>query len=331
MSKSIIAALFALVTLLVPAPGAFAEDTPATLDAELDADATTLTEPTSLIRISPVSNRINIKGGQALDYSLTVTNIGGIGFKFTVYSAPYSVINDQYEEDFSNETARTQLSRWIKFYDDNGSLVDTYTGFLEADAKKTINYRVDVPEDIPAGGQYAAIFAQTDSSSISTEENKTGINTISRLAMPIYAKTDGETNETSEIADYKVPFFLTSGPITVSSLIKNTGNTDFIAKYSYSVKSITGGDICTEEDERIVLPEETGRRASFSCNDISAMGIFKVSYKVEAPGQIKEETHLVIVLPIYMIIIAIILLTLLIVWIIILIRKRRERKSRLVV
>lgn len=333
MLKSLIATLVAFATLFATAPGVFAEELLDSANQSLDSIDQSLdsANSTSLMKISPVSNRIILKAGQSLDYSMSVTNISEIGYKYTVYAAPYSVVNEKYEEDFTNQSTRTQLSRWIKFYADDGSLVDTYDGFIEAGAEKIINYRVSVPEDIPAGGQYAAIFTQTDSSNMGTETNTTGINTVSRLAMLLYGRTNGETNESAEIADYKLPYFLTSGPITASSLVRNTGNTDFLAKYSFSVKSITGADICTEENERVVLPEETGRRSNFSCSDIGTMGIFKVTYKVEVPGQTKEETHLVIVLPVYMIIIAIILLTLLVAWIIILVRKRRERKSRLVV
>ena len=169
------------------------------------------------------------------------------------------------------------------------------------------------------------IFAQTDSNDSDTDSNE--LKTISRVGSIVYGRTDGETRESASITDLSVPGFLLSGPVTVKSIVKNSGNIDFSAVHKFTVKSIVGSELYHEEDSQIVFPD-TSRKATFSWESTQLMGIFRVTYRVEAVDQIQEVTRLVIILPAYMLLIFIILLTIFIIWIIITIRKRRERKSR---
>ncbi len=317
--KALTIGAFALGLAIAPVatPVAYAEDT-----------AASPAESSSWIQVTPVSARVVLRPGTELDYSLIVSNVGTDSFNFTVYAAPYTIVDEDYNVSFSNETNRSQIVRWIKFINDDGSLTDTYKGSVAPGAKKSVNYRVTVPNDIPAGGQYATIFAQTEPSD--TESNTSGLKTVSRIGMVVYGRTEGETDEAAEITEYHLPGFLTNGPVKASSVVKNSGNTDIEARYSYTVSSIVGGELYKEETAYNILPD-TSRRQEFTWENTQPMGIFNVTYRVEALGEIREESHLLVILPIYMIVIAIILLTVLTIWIIILVRKRRERKSRLMV
>ncbi len=317
--KALTVGAFALGMAIAPiaAPVAYAEDT-----------TTTSTESSSWIQVSPVSARVVLRPGTELDYSLIVSNVGTDSFNFSVYAAPYTIIDEDYNVSFSNETNRSQIVRWIKFINDDGSLVDTYKGSVAPGAKKSVNYRVTVPNDIPAGGQYATIFAQTEPAE--TDANTSGLKTVSRIGMVVYGRTEGETEEAAEITEYHLPTFLTGGPVKASSVVKNTGNTDIEARYTYTINSIVGSEVHKKETAYNILPD-TSRRQEFSWDNSQPMGIFKATYRVEVLGEVHEETHLLIILPIYMIVIAIILLTVLTIWIIMLVRKRRERKSRLMV
>lgn len=282
----------------------------------------------SWIQVTPVSSRVVLRPGQALEYSMVVSNIGTDTFKYSVYTAPYSIVDEDYNVSFSNETNRTQLSRWIQFINEDGSVTDKYTGSLAPNEKHTVNYRITVPEDVPAGGQYATIFAQTDADDKDTASS--GIKTVSRIGLVVYGRTNGETNESAEIVDYSVPSFMLNGPITATSKVKNTGNTDIEIKQKFTVKNIFG-NVLTEDEQAYNLLPDTERRMNSKWENTSPMGLFWVTYSVSSSAieNAREETRLVIILPIYMIVIMIILLTIIIVWIIILVRKRKERKGRL--
>lgn len=315
---SVAALALGLAAAPVAAPLAYAEE----------ADSSSIPESASWIQVSPVSARVILKPGSELDYSIIVSNVGSDAFNFSVYAAPYTIVDEDYNVSFASETNRSQIVRWIKFINDDGSLVDTYKGSVAAGAKKTVNYRVTVPNDIPAGGQYATIFAQTEPSA--AESNTSGIKTVSRIGMVVYGRTEGETDESAEITDYHMPGFQTGGPVKASSVVKNSGNTDIEARYSYTVNSILGGELFKDEVAYNILPD-TSRRQESVWESTPPMGIFRATYKVEVLGEIREETHLLVILPVYMIVIAIILLTVLTIWIIMLVRKRKERKSRLMV
>ena len=318
LKYGIAALALALTGALAPVTSAFAEE----------EATTTSSNSSSWIQVTPVSSRVVLRPGQELDYSMVVANIGTDKFNYSVYAAPYSVVDEDYNVSFSNETNRTQLSRWIKFIKEDGSTTDTFKGSLEPNEKHTVNYRISVPEDVPAGGQYATIFAQTDNAS----ENKdtSGITTVSRIGLIVYGRTNGETNEQAEITDFAISGFLNQGPITATSKVKNAGNTDIEAKYKFTVKSIFGGTLHEDEQAYNILPD-TERRLNTEWDTTSPMGLFWVTYSVSSSAleTAREETKLVVILPVYMIIIMLILLTILVIWIIMLSRKRKERKGRL--
>ncbi len=283
----------------------------------------------SWIQVTPVSSRIKLLPGSQNEYSVVVKNVGNNAFKFSVTVAPYSVIDEDYNLSFSDETLRTQLTQWIKFINEDGSLIDKFSASIPAGADYAVNYRVSVPDSVPSGGQYAVILVQTD-----TDENVegAGVQTISRVGVVLYGRTDGDTIEESELVSYNIPSFMTDGKINASSVVKNIGNVDFEAKYSFYVKSIIGKDLYSVINKTNLILPDTQRKEEFVWEDTPTIGIFQVNYRVEAHGEIlKDETVFVVLLPIYLIVIMILLLTIIVIWIIVLIRKRKERKSRLLV
>lgn len=314
---------YSLIALALALTGAAAPLTSAYAEGESTESASS-----SWIQVTPVSSRVVLRPGQSLEYSMIVSNIGTGKFNYSVYTAPYSIVDENYNVSFSNETNRTQLSRWIKFIKDDGSTTDKFTGSLEPNEKKTINYRISVPDDVPAGGQYATIFAQTDANESDTQSS--GIVTVSRIGLVVYGRTNGETVDKASVEDFNIPGFMNKGPITATSKVKNEGNTDIEVKYHFTVKSIFGNTLTDDEQAYNVLPD-TERRLNSEWENTSPMGLFWVTYSVSSSAleNTREETKLVVILPIYMIIIMIILLTILVIWIIMMVRKRKERKGRL--
>ncbi len=285
--------------------------------------------PAIWLQISPVSNRVSFSKGGSYDYSFTVSNIGSEAFSYHVYAAPYSVTGEDYNVSFSNETNRTQISRWIKFYDSEGKLGETASFKINPGETQSVAYRVEVPEDIPAGGQYACIFAESDETEGSVSGS--GIKTVSRVGLIVYGRSnDGETIDQATIKDITIPTFMTSGKVSAASTVKNEGNTDFEAVFAVNIKSIFGRQLYEKNSSYNVLPD-TERHISMEWEETPFMGVFQVRYVVRALDQLEDVTRIVIIVPIFVIILVIILLTLIIIWIIILIRKRRERKSRLLV
>lgn len=282
------------------------------------------------LQISPVTNRIVMPtGGGEIIRTLDIYNAGDDTFTYTLYAAPYSVVNESYELNFTDDTARTQLSRWIFFKRDDETFAKTASYTVHPKEKQVITYKINVPDDIPSGGQYASIFAEPGDGPI---DRSTGIQSVTRIGALVFGTTEGTTAEKAEISDFTLTGFLMQGKISTSALIKNSGNTDFSASYTLSVKKLFSGSTVYETPAGAydILPDTT-RRINLEWEETPAFGVFRVSSKVTALDQELEQSKIVLIIPLFAIIVMFILLTILIIWLILLFKKRRAQKAKLIV
>lgn len=288
------------------------------------------------IQISPVSNRVTLNPNDELTYTMTVDNVGSKKFKFRVYAAPYSISNESYDVSFTNETNRTQITRWITFNTNKSAKKDSEkkwakeaTFVVDGHGRQEVEYKISVPKDIPAGGQYAMIFAETVPDDSTPEA--TGVRTISRIGLILYGNTTGETVEKATLSDFNMQGVMLKGNITASLNSKNEGNTDFSTNVSMEVKNVLTGKTDTVDKSYDVLPDSPTRNIKVEWDKTPGIGIFNVHTVATALDQTIDETRTVVIVPVWLIIIMLLLLTFIIVWLIILIRKRRAKKARLIV
>jgi hypothetical protein len=275
-----------------------------------------------VIQISPTMKRLDLEPGEKQTGEITIANSGKVNFSFKVYAAPYTVIGDEHEPNFNTETNFTQISRWISFEKTE------YT--IAPEKEQIIKYVINVPEDVPAGGQYAAIFAETINNDDIGESSIGSIKTASRIGMIIYANIAGDTRASAEIIQFALPTFYSSfgmPDVTAIARVKNTGNTDFEATYRFKVEPLIGGVVYDDEQVQVVLPD-TERQAELKWAETPLLGIFKITFSVTAGDATREISTAVLVLPPWLIIIVLLLLTLLIVWLIIKVRRREQLKSK---
>ncbi len=316
-----------LAALVVSLVGAVAPTLPTYAEGETEGET-----PPVWLQISPVSKTATLMGGQVLegdDYTVEVKNIGTEPFQYKVYASPYAVTGENYDLDFSEEgsTTYTQISRWITFKNDKGEYVKELTYSIKPGEAKTIPYKITVPDDVPGGAQYAVIWAQTINGG---SNESSGVQTVSRAGMVIYGRSIGDTFQTSEVTDYDFTKFTFGGALTAKATIKNTGNTDFNAYYDYTAKTVFG-KVLKEDSGSIATFPGTEYHANVNWENTPFIGVFTVTWKITAANVIKEETRVVMIMPVFMIVLLILLLTVIIIWIIIIIRKRKERKSRVLV
>lgn len=284
-------------------------------------------KPAMRIQISPVSNRVTLIAGQSSDHVFNVDNIGSESFRFKVYASPYSVTNEKYNISFSDQNTRTQLSRWVTFKNDSGEYMNDAIFSIDPGQRKEVSYRVNVPADVPSGGQYAVIFAEAIPKE---EEASSGVRTVSRVGLILFGRTNGETKEVAEILDHNLNSFYTSGKIKTTGSVKNSGNTDFRANFKIKVEKIFGGTVFEDTKGFDVLPE-TKRDIDLVWEDTPAFGIYRITSSLDALKQSRSTTKIVLIIPIFIIVILLMLLTITIVWIIILFRKRQAQKSKLII
>lgn len=299
-------------------------------------------QPTSqnAIQVTPSGARLTLSKGDLLEghaehcpkgddgCSITITNIGSAPIRFRIYMSPYVVSGSENELSFAEEnaTSYTQLYKWITVKNSDGEWVREAEFAAEPNASQTVQYRIEVPEDLPGGSQYAVIWAQIINSGTSE-----GIETVGQIGAVLTARSTEDVIETAEISDVDLTTFTFGDPLKASATVKNTGNVDFAARYYYSAKTFFGKELFNNgQDDFVAAYPDTTYQINFEWpkDKMPFLGIFQVEWKIIAADKEEVRTSIVVVMPIIVIIVMILLLTVIIVWIIIISRKRKERKAR---
>ena len=201
------------------------------------------------------------------------------------------------------------------------------TGIIQPNNTEIIQFYIDVPENAPAGGQYAIINVSSDNQATADE----GINIKAEYAIAhvIYAEVAGETKRSGDITKVSVPSFLFSGTISGTASIKNTGNVHSDASYTLQVFPFFSKEEVFSNEENpktnTILPEAT-RTTTVNWPETPKIGIFHVIYSVEYEGVESKVDKYVIVCPIWLLIV---LLTCLFVVIFsIIFGKKKEKKGK---
>lgn len=308
------------------------EEEPATSD-----DATSVSGTS--ISLMPVSKVLQISSASVYEDKITVSNDGGEEIKIEVYAAPYSYVFSEsegiYKLGFNNENNYTQITRWISFDTGNGEWATKAEFTVPAHGSLDVKYKISTPDSIPAGGQYAVIFAHTLTGVVSSN----GIKTEASPGMVIYGRSnEGETKISAGVSDLKVGYGTVENDsrkdvFYASAKVKNDGNVDFSAVGKLRVESILGGGNYETPSNagRISVIPEAELTVSDEWKDSPSFGLYKVSWTVTAGESTETIETIIFVNPLPAIIVLILVLTIIIVWVTIVVRKRKERQSRLAV
>ncbi len=302
-------------------------------------------EAATSISISPVSKFLQLAASSTYEDSFKVSNAGSQPLNFEVHVSPYAFTQEEDGEDyklgFNRETAYTQMTRWITFKDANGNYVENPKFTAAPGSSVEVSYRITTPSSIPAGGQYAVLFAHTLSNS-----NAGGIKTEASPGLIIYGRSSGDTITSGEIRGLELSQSkktienkdgkqeeVNKNWINATAKVKNTGNVDFMAVGTLKVEGIFGRsyyETPTTKGRVSIIPE-TELSVSDAWEETPYFGIFKATWTVTAAGQTETISQIIFLLPLPILVIALLLLTIIIVWIIIMVRKRKERRSKFTV
>ncbi|MDR1032439.1 MAG: hypothetical protein LBL84_00290 [Candidatus Nomurabacteria bacterium] len=270
------------------------------------------------IQISPTKQNLKLDPGSEYEGSFKVQNIGAKGFNYKVYAKPHKVINENFDSNYQDETQRTQISRWITF--------DKPTGYLESDTETVVTYRVDVPKDVPDGGQYAVIFVETG------DGNKADntISTVKRVGMMIYSRVGGNTREQAEVIENRFDYIQWGAPLKATSVVRNTGNVDVTAEYKLNITDLFGRAVYGSSNEYVILPTDADgrRRVNLEWQDAPALGLFKVKQTVTVFDKANISEHWVLVIHPLVIILIVIFLALVAIYVVYKHKRRQTKKQK---
>ena len=281
----ILAAVF-VVNIFVRPTKAFAEDNVTTFS------------------VSPMNQKISLSPGERYYGTFKVSNPADnkVSFYYEIGISPFTVNND-YQIVYENNGDYNQILDWLT--------IENKEGVLNPNSTNIIQFYIDVPEDAPAGGQYAAIVVKSVGGS--SEENGVNIQAEYSIAHILYAEVAGETVRKGTINSADVSSFLFSGNITGTASITNGGNVHSDGNYKLQVFPLfSDEELYTNEEDpttNTILPNAT-RVTSISWDATPSIGIFHVIYNVEFEGVNQKVDKMVIVCPLWLlfVIVAIIFL-----------------------
>lgn len=215
------------------------------------------------ITMSPAQDTIELTAGQSFDGSFKIYNTGDVDFDFTVSVSPYSVKGEDYEQDFETQSEQTYLTDWVKF--------EKEKYFLKAGEHVVVNYTVNVPKQIPAGGQYAVLFAETAGATTgSIASNK-------RVGMLLYAQTDVDPVLEGKTEAPKIPAIKFDSNLNIKQIVENTGNTDFEAEVSIKAKTLFGREVYGYTRPNTKVLPRSRRAIEVKWENAPVLGLFNIN------------------------------------------------------
>lgn len=252
------------------------------------------------IQVSPTTQKLDIRAGEHYSGEFRVRNIGNKEFEFGVKALSYQPSAEDYGDGFELGSAYRKLPEWITFEQKEKRK-------LAVGEAVVIRYYIDVPKDVPAGGQYAMLVAEAGGSSESGA--KLAIN--SQVGMTLYANVAGETRMEGKILQNDVQPMAFGQPITGSFIAENTGNVDFNAEVETSIYNfLSNEEIYTNREEPynfVILPESK-RNTKMTWSETPQFGLFKVVQKVRVLDEENIKEQFVWVCPVWLLFVVIILL-----------------------
>ncbi len=248
----------------------------------------------SSLGISPSVQEIAVEPGQSYSAEFKVVNptksLSNLSYEIEI--TPYSVTNEQYDADFDTEQDFNQIVKWV-------TILKT-SGMLEPGESENIPYRIDVPSNAPAGGQYAAFMVKIINPEQNAASKTVAIAASSRVASLLFASVAGETHTDGLVLQNHIANFIFDSPILVSSVVKNIGNVHISATYVIQVYPLFSDEevYTNEEKPKVdrVIPN-TQLYSELKWEESPALGIYKVRQTVSIGEEVSVNEKFVFVCP----------------------------------
>ena len=278
----------------------------------------------STFTVLPMSQRFSLEAGETYEGSISVVNPADAteDFLYKIEVLPYGVSDESCSADFTTTSGHSEIAKWITVAEPTGSIKPNET--------KKIEFTIEVPEDAPPGGQYAAIAVSSNAKMESS--GGVAVNNVFELASLVYANVAGEITFGGEILSNDVPGFVVSPPITVGALLSNEGNTHEDATIIITASNFFTGEVIlpTEENagqySEIIMPDST-RYATREISNLPALGIVKVSQAIYYRGDYSVVEKNVMICPIWFMALVLLTIVSIIAAIVGIVKKHKRKKA----
>ena len=280
----------------------------------------------NMFTILPMSQRFSLKPGETYEGSITVVNPVDAteDFAYKASIVPYGVSGEDYQADLVTDSDHTMVAKWIK--------LEEPTGKVKPNESKKINFTITVPENAPAGGQYAAITVTSDNDA--KDGDGVTVQNVFEIASIIYGTVAGETKHEGKVEENNVPGFVVNPPVKLTAKLTNSGNVHADATFVITVSDFFTGHVIlpTEENDgeynEIIMPDTT-RVVEREINNLPALGVVKVNQTIYYNGEMSTVEKNVIICPIWFMILVAVTLCAIIGVIVHIVKKHRKNKKQI--
>lgn len=274
--------------------------------------------------VMPMSRQINLQPGETYTGELTIINPADSAseIKYKLEVSPYNVVGTDNTADLATVNNRNEIIKWVKF--------DEPTGTVKPNESRKVTFTIDVPENAPSGGQYAAIAVQDISNN--QQQGGLAVNNIFELASVIYAQVGGETVRDIKVLENNVPSFVLTTPIETSALIQNDGNIHENATFMINVTNFMTGETIYPTDDKegefneIIMPESS-RLITRDIGNMPALGVVKVNQTIYFNGDVSTVEKDVIICPLWFMLLVVITIGAIVTFIVSRVKKHRKNKA----
>ncbi|MBQ6130128.1 hypothetical protein IJI72_00285 [Candidatus Saccharibacteria bacterium] len=268
--------------------------------------------------VSPTYQLVTLTPGETFESNFQIVNPAG-----NTYDFYYELSVEPFTENGNQEIKAVANGDYNKIVD--WVELPVTEGVVSPNSSEEIRFKIHVPEDAPAGGQYASIVI--GSKEDSAAEEGMNIHEIFQQNHLIYAEVSGETVRKGKIDNVRVPSFLFSGNITGTAEITNEGNVHSPATYTLQVfPFFSKEELYTNVEEPKTLWIMPGNTSytTLAWDETPRLGVFHVIYNVEYEGVENTVNKFVIVCPIWLLLV--ILAALFLIFFSIIFSKKKSQK-----
>ena len=197
------------------------------------------------LAISPMSQRVVLNPGETYQGGITVSNPANSSedLYYAVSIGSYSSVKAEGSKDYSDwdvetVTSYNDIMDWIT--------IDNPKGVVKPNGQVLVSFKINVPEDAPAGGQYATLLVREDAEARGEDDGNVAVTEVMQMASIIYAEVAGETVKEGVITENSIPGLILSNTLEATSLAKNSGNVHTDIEYVLQVWPLfSDEEICT--------------------------------------------------------------------------------------
>ena len=278
-----------------------------------------------MFTVSPMSQSISLNPGETYSGSIKVANPSDAktSFSYEVTTTPYSVSGEDYSADLLTKGVYSKILDWVT--------IENPTGTLNPNEVAEIKFTINVPADAAGGGQYFTLAVSQDPDEL--QSGTTQVQNVLQIASIVYANINGEVVREGSILENNIPNFAMSTPVTIGTLLQNTGNVHSIASFDIQVKDAFTGNIIFPKDKEsvslfseVVMPETT-YYATREISDLPMVGVVYISQTVNFEGQTSTNEQAVFICPLWLLLASVIAFFVLLFFIIYRIVKHHKKKK----